>query len=218
MRPPPSHRRARGTSSRARGAPPDRLEMALDGLPVTALNRPGELEPVLDRPAHQRVESLGRRARRLEQRAGRMPERDEVVRGDRRARVVGGSVLVAQGERLAGRAASASPVPTACASSLSRRHGRPGAVELLRAPAARERLQRMDAEPPDVGVKGGQRRRAADVRDPRARCDARSHLGDGAVGDAEKDEVRRRSRVERDPALARAAPQPPSRPGRCRSH
>ena len=36
----------------------DRGAMALDGRPVAALDRAGELEPVLDRPPHERVERL----------------------------------------------------------------------------------------------------------------------------------------------------------------
>ena len=51
---------------RALGA--DRGEVPLDRLPVAPLDRPGELEAVLDHAAHQRIERLGRRAGRLEQR------------------------------------------------------------------------------------------------------------------------------------------------------
>jgi hypothetical protein len=72
----------------------------VDGRPVAARDRPGELEAVLDRPPHQRVERRGRRARSLEQGARGASERDEVVRGDRGARVVGGALVVGEREGL----------------------------------------------------------------------------------------------------------------------
>jgi hypothetical protein len=47
----------------------------------------------------------------------------------------------------------------------------------------------MEPEPALVRVERGQRRGAAHVRDPRARLDLPSHLGDRAVGHAEEDEL-----------------------------
>ena len=80
---------------------------------------------------------------------------------------------------------------------------REGAVELLGAARARERLQRVEAEAALVRLERGERRRAAHVRDPRARRDRRRDLRDRAVGDAEEDELRVVG-AEVEPALAQA--------------
>ena len=74
-------------------------------------------------------------------------------------------------------------------------------VELLRPALVRERLQRVEAEPPHVRVESGERRRAARVGDPRPRLDPLGDLGDRGVGHAEEDELRAVF-AQRDAALA----------------
>ena len=70
-----------------------------------------------------------------------------------------------------------------------RRDGRPRAVELLGAARARERLQRVHPEAQRVRIERLQRRRAADVRDPRSRDQVPGDVRDGRVRDAEQDEL-----------------------------
>ena len=83
---------------RLRGA--DRTPVRLDRLPVAALDRPGQLEAVVDRPAHQRDERFGRRAGGAEELGRDSVQRDEVVRRDRGARVVERPCVVGELERL----------------------------------------------------------------------------------------------------------------------
>ena len=64
------------------------------------------------------------------------------------------------------------------------------AVELLGAAVARERLQRVQAEAALVRLERGERRRPADVREPRAGRSRRRDLRDRPVRDAEEDELR----------------------------
>ena len=80
-----SPRRARGTSGSSSGRW-SRIasQVRVDRRPVAALDRPGQLEAVVDRPPHQRQERLGRRAGRLEERRGGAVERDEEARRERR--------------------------------------------------------------------------------------------------------------------------------------
>ena len=162
--------------------------MAFDRLPVAALDRAGELEAVLDRPAHQRVERLGRRARCLEQRARGPTERDEVVGGDRGARVVRRAILVEQRERTEPEYLG-EPARNGARLVALAGHRRPGAVELLRPAPQRERLQRMEAESLRVRGECRERRRAADVRDPWPRGNVGRRLRDHAVGDTEEHEI-----------------------------
>jgi hypothetical protein len=66
----------------------DRRPVRVHRRPVTARDGSGELEAVLDRPAHQRLERLGRRSGRLEEKRCRALERDDVIRRKHRACVV----------------------------------------------------------------------------------------------------------------------------------
>src|SRR5207248_6652848 len=127
----------------------NRLPVSLDGRPVTALDRPRQLEAVVDRPPHERNERFGGSAGGAEQLSGDLVKRDEVVRRDRSARVVERPDFVRQlewseSERLR------EPEPGAPRFFGLARDGCPGAVELLWSPRARERLQWMDAEAPPV--------------------------------------------------------------------
>ena len=61
----------------------------------------------------------------------------------------------------------------------------------------------MDAEAARVRSERGERRRTADVRDPRAGGDVRRRLADRPVGDAEEHELGI-ALVEREPALQQA--------------
>ena len=63
-------------------------EVALDGLPVPTGERPGELEVVVHRPAHEREERLGRRPGLLEELRCGPVERDEEALGHDCGRVV----------------------------------------------------------------------------------------------------------------------------------
>ena len=195
-------RRARGRASSSSGARRGSTARCRS----TVSQSPRAIGPVSSKPfsivrRDQRVERLGRRAGRLEQRAGRRAERDEVVRGDRGARVVGGAVARRRARTAAGRASRR-------ASSRAPAPRRVSAVTAAQAPSScsgprpvRERLQRVEAEAPLVRVERGERRRAADVRDPRARRDRRRDLGDRPVGNAEEDELRRRRPSSADAAL-----------------
>ena len=120
--------RARARAPR-RGSP----RSGVDGRPVAARDRAGQLEAVLDRARHQRHERLRRRAGALEQRGRR---RGAASRGSstRSRRPRGrGRAPSRRARTAAGRAVSASAKPAARASSLSARDRSPGAVELLRA-------------------------------------------------------------------------------------
>ena len=113
-------------------------------------------------------------------------QRDEIVGGDRRARVVErpgvvGELEGLQPEQAGEREAS---VPRLVRFSRDRREG---AVELFRAPRARERLQRVKAEAPGVRIQRRERRAAADVGDPAmAGGQTPGHVPDGRVGNAQK--------------------------------
>ena len=76
-------------------------EMRVDGGPVAARDRPGQLEAVVDRAPHQRQQRFGRRPRRHERARRRPIQRDEVVRGHRRAGVIEHAPVVAEVERAA---------------------------------------------------------------------------------------------------------------------
>ena len=74
--------------------------MRLDRLPISALDRSGQLEAVLDRAAHQRLESFRRRSRRGHEPGRGLVQGDEVVGGNDRAGVVERPVAVLELERL----------------------------------------------------------------------------------------------------------------------
>src|SRR5207253_10227734 len=92
-------------------------------------------------------------------------EGDEVVRGDRGARVVERPGLVRERERLQAEHARELEAERPGLVSLGG-DGRPGAVELLRTSRAGERLQRVKREAPLVRVERRERCGAADVGDP----------------------------------------------------
>src|SRR4029079_3275894 len=99
----------------------------------------------------QRVERLRRRAGRREQLGGDAVQRDQVVRRDRGARVVEGTLVVgelerAQVEKLGELEAEGTSFLGLGGDS------RPGAVELLRPTRACERLERVEREAPLVRV------------------------------------------------------------------
>ena len=128
----------------------DHREVPLDRLPVAARDGAGELEAALDDPADERVERLGRRAGGLEERRCRGAKRDEVVRGQGGAGVVGAAARVVERERAE---AERLGEPEADRPRLVRLggHRRPGAVELL-GPARRgERLERVHPEAASCG-------------------------------------------------------------------
>src|SRR5437588_238198 len=115
-------------------------------------------------------------------------QRDEVVGGDGGARVVEGPSLLGELERLEAEQAGKLEAELPRLGGLGRHRG-PGTVELLRAARPRERLQRMEAEAPLVRRERGERRRAADVRDPGAGLDPGGRVCNRRVGDAERDEL-----------------------------
>ena len=163
--------------------------MRLDRRPVAARDRAGQLEAVLDRAAHQRLERLRRRACGLEEERRRALERDDVVRREHGAGVVERARRVGELERpQAEQLGELRPLLDGLGGLAGDRG--PGAVELLGPARARERLQRVDAEAALVRGERGERRRAAHVRDPRAGLDAGRDLGDRAVGNAEQHELR----------------------------
>ena len=112
----PARRRRRGARGAVLG---DRLAVALDRLPVAALDRAGELEAVLDHAPHQRVERLVGDARGGEQLAGGAAQRDQVVRCDRGARVVERAPVVVERRTAAARAPRRARSRPRAASSVS---------------------------------------------------------------------------------------------------
>ena len=178
-------------------------QVPLDRLPVAALDRAGQLEAVLDRPPHQRVERLGRRSRRLEQRAGRVAERDEVVGGDRGAGVVGGAILVGERER-----AQAEGLGEPGRDARAPRRSRPSRPPRRRraAPAPRRRVNvcsgcTLKRRVWGASAASGVAPLTCATHGPGATYAA--DLADRAVGDAEEDELGL-ARVEREPALEQA--------------
>jgi len=166
----------------------NRAAVRVDGRPVAAGDRAGELELVLDRPEHQRLERPGRRAGRVEQARGRTVERDEVVRREDRARVVERPRVVRE---LEGAQAEEPRELEALCERLRVLAGdrSPRTVELIGPAPRRERLQGVDAETTDVRVERRERRRSADVGDPWAGLDRARDLGDRRVGHAEEHEL-----------------------------
>ena len=89
-----------------RPARSDRGDMVrLDGLAVAAHERPGGREAVVHRPPHEGLERLRRRPGRVHEVRRRVVQGREERGRDRRGRVVDGTLLVVQLERLAARAA-----------------------------------------------------------------------------------------------------------------
>jgi hypothetical protein len=162
--------------------------VAVHRRPVTARDRAGQLEAVVDRPAHQGREPGRRRARSLEE-LGRDPvQRDEVVRRDRRTGVVERTRVVCEVERLEAEQLGKPPADVAALRRL-RHDRRVGVIELLGPALVRERLQRVQPEAAHMRVECRQRGRTARVRDPGPRLDPLGDLGDCAVGHAEEDEL-----------------------------
>ena len=114
-------------------------------------------------------------------------KRDEVVRRDRRARVVERPRVVCELERA--QAQNLRELEAKCP-RLVRLRGdrRPRAVELLGPARKGERLQRVQREAPLVRVERRQRHRAGDVRDPTAMSQGQSpgHVPNGRVRHAEQ--------------------------------
>ena len=200
----------------------DHLEVPLDRLPVPARDRPGQLEVVLHRPAHEGKERLGRCVGLLEQ-LGRGPvERHEKALGHDSARVVDEALFVVQLE------GAKTEQPGEPEHGVQRRlvlagHGRPRAVELLGPAVPDEGLQRMQAEAADVRVECVERARAARVRDPGAYRDRLRNLGNSPIGHAENERGRRPRSPAPDrsgawAATRRVAPQSRCRLGRRRPH
>ena len=120
-------------------------------------------------------------------------QRDEVIRGDRGACVVERSRVVRQ---LEGPQAQCFGEPEAGAPRFLRlaRDGGPGAVELLGAARARERLERMEPEPSLVRLECRQWRGTGNVCDPGSDVDRAGDVCDRPVGHAEQDELGRLAR------------------------
>ena len=91
-----------------------------------------------------------------------------------------------------------------------RADGAPCPVELLRTAFPRQRLERMNAEPPLVRVEGAKLRGSADVCHPLTERDALRDLTDDVIGDAEEHQLGRRIRVapigDAEAALGQARP------------
>lgn len=176
--------------------------MRVDGRPVATGDRPGQLEAILDRPAHQRNERVGRRTGFLEQRRRDLVQRDEVAGGERRARVVERTQLVSELER--GQAKQVRKLePERTGVVRFGGDGRERPVQLFRASRACEGLQGVDAETTAVRIEGAEVRRPAHVRDPRPDLEAGRDLGDRSIGHAQKDELRAVV-AQLDPALGEA--------------
>ena len=154
------HERVTSTSASYAGSNPE--PRSASRWRSTVSQSPRAIGPVSSKPfsivrSQQWHERLGRDAGGLEEPGRGAIQRDEEVRGDRRACVVERSVVVgereaAQAERLA-RARS----PGRRASSSLAGHRSPGAVELLGAARADERLQRVHREAAHVRVERGER-------------------------------------------------------------
>ena len=166
----------------------ERREVGVDGGPVAARDRAGQLEAVVDRPAHQRQQRLGRRAGGLERADGRLMQRYEEIGRHRRATVVQHARIVGEAKRpqaeLPGEPVRARRPLVGVGG-----HGGPGAIDLLRAARARKRLEWMHTEASRVRCEGCQRRGAADVRDPGPDRNPARDVRDGRVGHAEQHEV-----------------------------
>jgi hypothetical protein len=160
--------------------------MRLDRLPVPPLDRPGQLEAVLDRPPHQRNECLRWRACGAEELGCDPVQGDEVVRRDRGAGVVEPPRAVGELERAEPQGSGELEAALARVVPLGG-DGCERAVELLGPARSRERLQRVQSEPVRVRVECRQRSAAADVGDPAvSRCEAAGHVGDRRVRDAKQ--------------------------------
>ena len=163
--------------------------MRLDGGPVAARDRPGELELVLDGAPHERHERLCRRAGQDERARRRLMQRHEEVRGHGGPRVV--ELAIGLGE-IEGAQAEHACKPVTARSRLDVPGGHRGkrAVELLGSTRANERLERMDAEPAHVRVERGKRRRAAHVRHPWTGWNRSRHPGNRRIRHREHHEIR----------------------------
>ena len=161
--------------------------MGVDRLPVAARDQAVSSKPFsIVRRISGSSASGGAPAASRSEPAARL-QRDEVVGGDRRARVVGGAPVVGEPNGSSPSVRASQP-PTSAPRRLGG-HGRERAVELLGAPRSRgERLQGMQAEAALVRLERGQRRRAADVGDPRAGRQLAATSASSPGRDAEQDE------------------------------
>jgi pimeloyl-ACP methyl ester carboxylesterase len=175
--------------------------MRLHRLPVAALNRAGQLEPVVDRAAHQGDETFLGSSRGAEQLRGNCVQRHEIIRCDCGTGVVERARLIRElegpePEELGQAEADRKPIRCFCS------HRRPRPVELFGTTRAREGLQRMQREALSVRGECGERRGAGDVCHPGTGFEARCDLGDGGVRNAEQNDVA--LFVHGNPALAKA--------------
>jgi hypothetical protein len=166
----------------------DRGQVSLDRRPVASDMRARRREAVLDRPAHERLESFRWCAGRAHELRRGLVERDEEARRDGCARVVEGPVLVREREGL--EAEQVRELETGCEPRfvLGRDRG-PRAVELFGAARVRKRLERVEAEAAAVRCEGVERGHTARVSDPAAGGNGRRRLRYRPVGNAEQHEV-----------------------------
>ena len=129
-------------------------------------------------------------------------QRDEIVRRDRRPRVVERAGGVVERERTQSHCFGEPDTDLASFGRLGCQGG-PGAVELLRSTRARERLERMKRETARVRLERRQRRGAGDVRHPGPDRQLACHRGDHLVRHAEQNEPA--LRLHADPFLAQPA-------------
>ena len=163
------------------------VQVRSDGAPVAARDRPGQFEPVVDRPADQRKQRLRRSAGVREERSRRAMQGHEVIGGERRAGMIERALVVGEVERRESQQPGERVAVGAGVGAL-RRDRCVCAIQLLGTAATHERLQRMHAEPSAVRVESLQRRSAAHVRHPRPRLNRRGDIRDHGVGDAEQHE------------------------------
>jgi len=167
----------------------DRRQMRVDSRPVASRNGPRELETVVDGASHQRQQSFRRSAGLFEEAARQAMERDEIVRGHRRSRVVEDPCLIAEFEWAQPQLLREPEAARARVVGFGG-HGRPRAVELFGSSGAGEGLQRMDAETSHMRCERGERGRSADMRHPWARRDVGCHVPNRRIWHAQQDEIR----------------------------
>ena len=159
---------------------------------------------------HERHERLGRRAGGRDGARGGAKQGHDEARRDHGSRVVRRAMLVGQFERPETQRAG-QPACARQALRAVRRDAAPRAIELLRAARRHQRLQRMDAEPGDMGIERRERRRAAHVGQPGPGGDRLRHRAMAPSGTASTIEVgarRSRARAARARPAGRRVPSP----------